>query len=136
MSITGEPDGAPQKVGVAVVDLLTAKDAVIGILAALRHRDQTGSGQHVEVNLLSSLIASLANQASAYLATGIAPARLGNRHPSIAPYDTVRCDDGHLAIATGNDRQWAATVEILGAAHLASDPRFATNADRVLTTRR
>lgn len=131
MSITGEPGGPPQKVGVAVVDILTAKDAVIGILAALRHRDRTGQGQHVEVNLLSSLIASLANQASAYLATGTAPSRLGNRHPSIAPYDTVRCGDGHLAVATGNDRQWAAVAEVLGAPQLGTDPRFARNADRV-----
>lgn len=131
MSITGDPDGPPQKVGVAVVDLLTAKDAVIGTLAALRHRDQTGEGQHVEVNLLSSLLASLANQASGYLATGVAPVRLGNRHPSIAPYDAVRCGDGFLAITTGNDRQWAALVGVLGAPELADDARFATNADRV-----
>lgn len=131
MSITGEADGPPQKVGVAVVDLLTAKDAVIGILAALRYRDRTGVGQHVEVNLLSSLLASLANQASAYLTTGIAPARMGNRHPSIAPYETLRCADGHLAIATGNDRQWAAAAAAVGAPELATDLRFARNADRV-----
>lgn len=131
MSITGESGGPPEKVGVAVVDLLTAKDAVIGTLAALRHRDQTGNGQHVEVNLLSSLLASLANQASAYLATGVAPKRLGNRHPSIAPYDSLRCSDGYLAVATGNERQWAALTIALGASALATDPRFARNADRV-----
>lgn len=131
MSITGDPDGPPQKVGVAVVDLMTAKDAVIGVMAALRHRDQTGEGQHVEVNLLSSVLASLANQASGYLATGEVPTRLGNRHPSIAPYDAVRCGDGFLALATGNDRQWADLVDVLGAPELAADPRFASNADRV-----
>ena len=131
MSITGDPGGPPQKVGVAVVDLLSAKDAVIGVLAALRHREDSGSGQHVEVNLLSSLLASLANQASAYLATGVAPRRLGNRHPSIAPYDALRCSDGYLALATGNDRQWSAVTEVLGAPQLADDSRFAHNSDRV-----
>jgi crotonobetainyl-CoA:carnitine CoA-transferase CaiB-like acyl-CoA transferase len=107
MSITGDPDGEPTKLGVAIVDLLAAKDAVMGILAAVLHRERTGAGQHVEVNLLSSAVASLANQASAYLATGRVPQRMGNRHPSIAPYETVRCRDGHLALAVGNDRQWA-----------------------------
>lgn len=131
MSITGDPEGTPQKVGVAVVDLLSAKDAVIGVLAALRYREHTGFGTHVEVNLLSSLLASLANQASAYLATGVAPTRLGNRHPSIAPYDALRCGDDYLALATGNDRQWSAVTEVLGAAELAHDPRFAHNPDRV-----
>ncbi|BDV32237.1 CaiB/BaiF CoA transferase family protein [Microbacterium terricola] len=131
MSITGDPDGEPQKVGVALVDVLTAKDAVIGTLSALRHRDSTGLGQHVEVNLLSSLLGSLANQASAYLATGEAPARLGNRHPSIAPYDSLRCQDGSLAVACGNDRQWRIICEVIGAPQLADDPRFARNADRV-----
>lgn len=131
MSITGASDGPPQKVGVAVVDLLTGKDAVIGVLAALRHRDATGAGQHVEVDLFSTLLASLANQASAYLATGVAPTRLGNRHPSIAPYETLRCADGHLAVATGNDRQWAAMADALGAPRMATDPRFLRNADRI-----
>ncbi len=131
MSITGEPDGDPQKVGVALVDVLTAKDAVIGILAALRHRETSGDGQHVEVNLLSSLLGSLANQASAYLATGQAPVRLGNRHPSIAPYETLRCSDNLLAVACGNDRQFARLVAALGAPELATDARFSSNADRV-----
>ena len=131
MSITGSSDGAPQKVGVAVVDLLTGKDAVIGVLAALRHRELTGVGQHVEVDLFSSLLGSLANQASAYLATGKAPTRLGNRHPSIAPYETLQCADGLLAVATGNDRQWAAMAGALGAPELAADARFVRNADRI-----
>jgi crotonobetainyl-CoA:carnitine CoA-transferase CaiB-like acyl-CoA transferase len=131
MSITGERDGEPTKVGVALVDLLTAKDAAIGILAALRHREQTGRGQHVEVNLLSSLLGSLANQASAYLTTGIAPGRMGNQHPSIAPYETLRCGDGVLAVCCGNDGQFLRLAVAVGAGELAADPRFATNADRV-----
>ena len=131
MSITGESDADPQKVGVALVDVLTGKDAVIGILAALRHREATGAGQHVEVSLLQSLIGSLANQASAYLATGTAPSRMGNRHPSIAPYETLRCADGLLAVACGNDRQFARLCDVLGAPELALDPRFGSNGDRV-----
>jgi crotonobetainyl-CoA:carnitine CoA-transferase CaiB-like acyl-CoA transferase len=131
MSITGDPDGEPTKLGVAIVDLLAAKDAVMGILAAALHRERTGAGQHVEVNLLSSAVASLANQASGYLATGRVPQRMGNRHPSIAPYETVHCRDGHLALAVGNDRQWAALARVIGEPQLADDPRFATNPARV-----
>lgn len=131
MSVTGEPDGEPQKVGVALVDMITGKDAVIGILAALRHRDLTGQGQHVEVNLLSSLLGSMANQASAYLGTGEVPVRMGNGHPSIAPYETLRCADGPLAVACGNDRQFARLCDVLDVPKVASDPRFAANADRV-----
>ncbi|MGI5232366.1 CaiB/BaiF CoA transferase family protein [Actinoallomurus sp. CA-142502] len=132
MSITGEEDGEPAKVGVALVDVLTAKDAAIGILAALHARAATGRGQRLEVNLLSSLLGSLANQASAYLATGRSPRRMGNRHPSIAPYETLRCKDDMLALACGNDRQFGRLAEVLGAAELAGDERFATNEARVL----
>jgi crotonobetainyl-CoA:carnitine CoA-transferase CaiB-like acyl-CoA transferase len=131
MSITGHPDGEPTKVGVAVVDLLAAKDIVMGVLAAILHREKTGRGQHVEVNLLSSAVASLANQASAYLATGASPGLLGNHHPSIAPYGAFRCGDEQLAIAVGTERQWAALAQVIGAPDLAGDPRFATNAARV-----
>jgi crotonobetainyl-CoA:carnitine CoA-transferase CaiB-like acyl-CoA transferase len=131
MSITGQPDGTPTKVGVAVVDLLAAKDVVMGVLAAIVHREKTGRGQHVEVNLLSSAVASLANQASAYLTTGTSPGLLGNHHPSIAPYGAFRCGDEQLAIAVGTERQWAALAEVIGAPELAGDPRFATNAARV-----
>lgn len=131
MSITGDPDGEPTKVGVAMIDLLTAKDAVMGILAAVLHRERTGEGQHVEVDLMSTAVASLANQASSYLATGVVPGRLGNRHPSIAPYETVRCRDGYLALAVGNDRQWAAVAQMIGQPGLADDERFATNGARV-----
>lgn len=131
MSITGEPDGPPTKVGVAVVDLHAANHLVMGILAAVVHRERTGEGQHIEVSLLGSAIATLANQASSYLATGSAPGRMGNRHPSIAPYETLRCRDGHLAVAVGNDRQWRAMCGALGRPELAADQRFATNALRV-----
>lgn len=131
MSITGDPDGPPRKVGVALVDVLTAKDAVIGILAALAHREQTGLGQQVGVNLLSSLLGSLANQASAYLTTGTSPGRLGNRHPSIAPYETLHCRDAELAVCCGNDDQFRRLAQVLGDAGLARDPQFATNAARV-----
>jgi crotonobetainyl-CoA:carnitine CoA-transferase CaiB-like acyl-CoA transferase len=131
MSITGQPDGAPTKVGVAVVDLLAAKDVVMGVLAALLHRERTGIGQHVEVNLLSSAVASLANQASAYLTTGTSPGLLGNHHPSIAPYGAFRCGDEQLAIAVGTERQWSALADVIGAPELAGDARFATNAARV-----
>lgn len=109
MSITGEPGGAPLKAGVALVDVLTAKDAATGILAALRHRDRTGAGQTVEVNLLSSLLASLVNQASGYLATGRDPGPMGNRHPSIAPYETLACRAGCWPsrwATTGSSGRW------------------------------
>jgi formyl-CoA transferase len=132
MSITGHPETGPTKVGVALVDVLTAKDAVIGALSALRARDRTGTGQRVEVNLLSSLLGSLANQASAYLATGKNPTLLGNAHPSIAPYETLRAKDGELALCVGNDGQFARLADELGTPELADDARFTTNAQRVL----
>ncbi|MFE7315370.1 CaiB/BaiF CoA transferase family protein [Streptomyces sp. NPDC057555] len=131
MSITGEPGGTPLKAGVALVDVLTAKDAVTGILAALRHRDRTGAGQAVEVNLLSSLLGSLVNQASGHLATGRDPGPMGNRHPSIAPYETLACRGGLLAVAVGNDRQFRALAGELGVPELAEDVRFRRNQDRV-----
>ncbi|TBO55531.1 CoA transferase [Streptomyces kasugaensis] len=130
MSVTGEPGGTPLKAGVALVDVLTAKDAVTGILAALRHRDRTGVGQSVEVNLLSSLLGSLVNQASGHLATGRDPGPMGNRHPSIAPYETLACRGGLLAVAVGNDRQFRALTQVLGAPGLAEDTRFRRNQDR------
>ncbi|MGW9427572.1 CaiB/BaiF CoA transferase family protein [Streptomyces decoyicus] len=132
MSITGEPGGTPLKAGVALVDVLTAKDAATGILAALHHRGRTGQGQLVEVNLLSSLLGSLVNQASGHLATGHDPGPMGNRHPSIAPYETLACRDGQLlAVAVGNDRQFRALAQTLGVPELADDARFARNQDRV-----
>jgi crotonobetainyl-CoA:carnitine CoA-transferase CaiB-like acyl-CoA transferase len=131
MSITGAPDGEPQKVGVALVDVLAGLFATVGILAALRHRDATGEGQRVEIDLLSSLLAALVNQGSAYTSGGTVPRRMGNRHPSIAPYELLPAADGDLVVAVGNDRQFAALCEVVGAPGLARDPRFATNATRV-----
>ena len=131
MSITGEPDAEPQKVGVALVDVLAGLFATIGILAALRHREASGTGQRVDIELLSSLLAALVNQASAFTAAGVVPARMGNMHPSIAPYEVMAARDGHLVIAVGNDRQFAHLCEIAGAPGLASDERFATNPARV-----
>jgi formyl-CoA transferase len=131
MSITGPADGEPHKVGVALVDVLTGKDAVVGILAALAARGRTGRGDHVQVTLLTSLLGGLVNQAANYLSTGDAPRRMGNRHPSITPYETLRCADGLLAVACGNDRQFGRMAEVLGRADLAADARFATNPERV-----
>jgi len=131
MSITGDADGDPMKAGVALVDVLTAKDAVTGILAALYERERSGQGQRVEVNLLSSLLGSLANQGANFLATGESPSRLGNTHPSIAPYETLRCRDGLLAVACGNDGQFARLAATVGLPGLDEDPRFATNPERV-----
>ena len=136
MSITGHPDGGPTKVGVALVDVLTGLNAFSGILLGLRARDAGGTGgepeaQHIEVNLLSTLLAGLVNQSGATLATGRAPGRLGNAHPSIAPYEVFRAADRELVIAVGNDRQFAALGSALGLPALADDPRFAHNPDRV-----
>ncbi|MCR6483035.1 CoA transferase [Amycolatopsis sp. OK19-0408] len=132
MSITGQPGAEPTKVGVAVVDVLTGLHATIAIQAALRERDRSGLGQHVEVNLLSSLLSSLVNQGSAYVNGGGVPGPMGNRHPSIAPYETLATKDGSLAVAIGNDRQFATMAAVLGRPGLAEDPAFATNHDRVL----
>ncbi len=131
MSITGEPEGEPQKVGVALVDVLAGLFAAVGILAALRDRDRTGLGQRVEVDLLSSLLAGLVNQGSAYTIAGVVPTRLGNAHPSISPYELYETESGELVLAVGNDRQFAALCDVLGAPELAGDPRFAGNGDRV-----
>jgi crotonobetainyl-CoA:carnitine CoA-transferase CaiB-like acyl-CoA transferase len=131
MGITGAPDGEPMKVGVALVDVLAGLFATVGILVALRAREETGEGQLVEVDLYSSLLAALVNQGSAYTIAGVVPERLGNRHPSISPYEVYATGEGELVLAVGNDRQFAGLCEVLGAAGLAADPRFATNPDRV-----
>jgi crotonobetainyl-CoA:carnitine CoA-transferase CaiB-like acyl-CoA transferase len=131
MSITGSPEGEPQKVGVALVDVLAGLFASVGILAALRHRDATGEGQRVEVNLLSALLGGLVNQASAFTIAGVVPTRLGNAHPSISPYELLETGDGDLVLAVGNDRQFTALCEVIGAPELAGDPRYATNGARV-----
>jgi crotonobetainyl-CoA:carnitine CoA-transferase CaiB-like acyl-CoA transferase len=131
MSITGEPDGPPQKVGVALVDVICGLFASVGILVAAREREASGLGQLVEVDLLSSLLAALVNQGSAHTLAGEIAARMGNAHPSIAPYELYRTGEGDIVVAVGNDRQFAALCEVLGHAGLATDARFASNADRV-----
>jgi crotonobetainyl-CoA:carnitine CoA-transferase CaiB-like acyl-CoA transferase len=132
MSVTGEFDGPPLKVGVALVDVLTGLNAFSGVLLALRRRERVGGPQRVEVDLMSSLLAGLVNVASATLTTGTAPARSGNVHPSIAPYETFRTADRDIAIAVGNDVQFAALAGVLGLPGLATDPRFVDNPARVL----
>lgn len=132
MSVTGPGPGQPTKAGVALVDVITGLHAAVGILAALRHRDATGQGQRVEVNLLSSLLSALVNQASGYVAAGVVPGILGNAHPSIAPYEVFATADRPLVIAVGNDGQFGALVAVLGAPELAADPDYATNPARVV----
>ncbi len=131
MSVTGEPDGQPLKVGVALVDHICALQATIGVLAALHHRARTGDGQRVSVSLMGAALAALLNQASGYIGAGVVPGRLGNRHPSVAPYQTFPTADGHVVVACGNDRQFAAICRELDIATVASDERFATNAARI-----
>jgi crotonobetainyl-CoA:carnitine CoA-transferase CaiB-like acyl-CoA transferase len=135
MSLTGEPDGAPGggpvKVGVALTDVLTGMYAATAVLAAVAHRDRTGEGQHVDLSLLDVQVSALANQAEAYLVTGVPPGRMGNAHPSIVPYQAFATADGRLVLAVGNDAQFARFCEVAGRPELARDPRFATNAARV-----
>jgi crotonobetainyl-CoA:carnitine CoA-transferase CaiB-like acyl-CoA transferase len=131
MSVTGPDRDTPTKVGVAVVDVITGLHAAVGILAALRHRDRTGDGQRVEVNLLSSLLSALVNQASGYVAADVVPFAMGNRHPSITPYEVFTAADRPLVLAVGNDRQFRSLVTTLGVPSLADDPRYASNPQRV-----
>jgi len=130
MSLTGEPDGLPQKVGVPVADLFAGLYGCIGVLAALRHRDRTGEGQHIDIGMLDTSVAWLANQAMNYLASGENPLRLGNQHPNIAPYQVFPTADGHVVLSIGNDptfRRFCAAFDL----PLADDPRFASNGARV-----
>ena len=126
MSLTGAPDGPPYRAGVAVFDVMTGLHSAIGILAALHHRDQTGQGQQIETNLLSSALSALVNQTSAYVAGGVVPTRMGNAHLSLYPYEPMPTGDGELIIAAGNDRQFRKLAEALGAAELADDEQFST----------
>ncbi|MEW9898325.1 CaiB/BaiF CoA-transferase family protein [Chitinivorax sp. PXF-14] len=130
MSLTGELDGDPQKVGVALTDIMTGLYAAIGVLAALAHRERTGEGQHIDLALLDVQIACLANQAMNYLTTGVAPTRLGNAHPNIVPYQAFPTADGDIILAIGNDGQFARFCEVAGQGW-AGDERFATNRARV-----
>ncbi|MFJ6410733.1 CaiB/BaiF CoA transferase family protein [Streptomyces hydrogenans] len=131
MSVTGEPGGRGTKAGVALVDVITGLHAGLGVLAALRHRERTGEGQRVEVSLLGSLLSALTNQAAAHLGAGVVPRAMGNRHPSITPYEVFEARDRPLVLAVGNDRQFRALCERIGRAELAADERFATNTARV-----
>jgi crotonobetainyl-CoA:carnitine CoA-transferase CaiB-like acyl-CoA transferase len=130
MSLTGSPEGPGYRAGISVFDVMAGNHAVIGILAALRHRDATGEGQHVEVNLLSSALSGLVNQSSAYVAGGVVPFRMGNSHPSLYPYEPMPCSDQDLIITAGNSGQFRRLVEVLGVPELADDPRFSRNEDR------
>ncbi len=131
MSVTGARPGEPVKAGVALVDVLTGLHAAVGVLAALQGRERTGRGQLVEVNLLTSLLSSMVNQSAGFTAAGSVPGIMGNRHPSIAPYEVYPTADRPLAVAVGNDRQFAAFCRGLDLPDLPADPRFVTNPDRV-----
>ncbi len=135
MSITGErddlPGGGPQRVGVPIVDIMTGMYASIAVCAAIAHRAETGIGQHLDLALLDTQVAFLANQAMNYLATGEAPGRLGNAHPNIVPYQTFNTKDGAIILACGNDNLFNKFCELAGCQALAQDPRFSTNAKRV-----
>jgi crotonobetainyl-CoA:carnitine CoA-transferase CaiB-like acyl-CoA transferase len=131
MDLTGDPDGEPQKIGVAFADIFTGVYSVVGVLAALRRRDQTGEGAHLDMALLDVQTSVLANQAMNYLASGGSPRRMGNAHPNIVPYQVFPVADGHVIVAVGNDGQFARFVAVLGQPELAHDKRFNSNAGRV-----
>jgi crotonobetainyl-CoA:carnitine CoA-transferase CaiB-like acyl-CoA transferase len=130
MSLTGNPDGEPFRAGISVFDVIAGLHATIGVLAALQARQQTGRGQHVEVSLLGSALSGMVNQTSAYVAGGVVPMRMGNSHPSLFPYEPLRCSDGELIITAGNNAQFRRLVEVLGAPELADHPSFRRNEDR------
>src|SRR3954463_7206820 len=130
MSLTGAPDGTPYRAGISVFDVMAGLHANIGILAALHHRRDTGRGQHVEVNLLSSALSGLVNHSSAYVAGGTVPYRMGNAHPSLFPYEPLPTADNDLIVTAANDGQFRKLCEVLGISEVADDPRFARNADR------
>lgn len=131
MSLTGVPDGEPMKVGVGIADVMTGMYATVGILAALRHRERTGEGQHIDISLLDTQIAWLVNGATNYLTDRQVPQRLGNGHPNIVPYQVFSTADSPMILAVGNDAQFRRFCEVAGVAHLASDERYATNLMRV-----
>ncbi len=131
MSLTGEPDGAPMKVGVGIADVMCGMYAATAVLAALRHRDKTGEGQQIDVALVDSQIAWLINEGTNYLQSGKLPERRGNSHPNIVPYQVFAAKDGHIIVAVGNDSQFGRFCEIIGLAALASDPDYASNSKRI-----
>jgi crotonobetainyl-CoA:carnitine CoA-transferase CaiB-like acyl-CoA transferase len=130
MSLTGDPDGPPYRAGISVFDVMSGLQATIGILAALRHRERTGLGQRVEVDLMSAALSGLVNHTSAYVAGGTVPHRMGNAHPSLFPYEPLPTSDGDLIVIAGNDGQFARLCQVLGVEGLVTDPRFARNQDR------
>ncbi|MCA2213090.1 CaiB/BaiF CoA transferase family protein [Jidongwangia harbinensis] len=130
MSLTGDPDGPPYRAGISVFDVMAGLHASIGILAALRHREISGAGQHVEVNLLSSALSGLVNHSSGYVAGGTVPFRMGNAHPSLFPYEPLPTADGDLIVITGNDGQFRKLCQVLDLPDLPDDPRFGRNQDR------
>ena len=132
MSLTGEPDGRPMKVGVGIADVMCGMYATVGILAALRHRDRTGQGQHIDLALVDAQVAWLINEGVNTLTSGVAPQRRGNGHPNIVPYDVFAARDGHVIVAVGNDGQFARFCDFLGLPRLADDPDYTTNAARVV----
>ncbi len=131
MSITGDPEGTPTKVGVGIADVMCGMYATIGILAALRHRDATGQGQHIDLSLVDAQMAWLVNEGTNYLMSGQEPLRRGNAHPNIVPYDAFECADGHFLLAVGNDAQFARFCDAIGLTGLAADARFTTNQSRI-----
>lgn len=131
MSITGEPGGPPLKTGVAITDIFTGIYASTAILAALHQRKETGLGQHIDMSLLDSAVAILANQGMNYLSTGNSPGRMGNFHPNLSPYQVFECSDGYIIIATGNDQQYQRFCDILQCPELGKNPKFVSNAKRV-----
>jgi len=132
MSLTGDPGGPPYRAGISVFDVMAGLHAGIGILAALHKRNETGHGQHVEVNLMSSALSGLVNHSSAVVAGGVVPFRMGNAHPSLFPYEPLPCADGELIITAGNDAQFRKLCGVLGVPELADDDRFARNQDRTV----
>ena len=131
MSLTGEPEGQPMKVAVGIADVMCGMYASVGILAALRHREKSGEGQHIDIGLVDAQIAWLINEGTNYLTSGRLPERRGNEHPNIAPYQVYECADGHVIIACGNDRQFARLCDFLALETLAANPQFTTNPARI-----
>ncbi len=131
MSVTGDPQGQPQRAGVAITDVFTGVYSTTAILAALHQRQSTGKGQHIDMALLDCAVSVMANQSMNYLSTGQTPERTGNLHPNLTPYQVFGCLDGHIIIATGNDGQFQRLCSVLGLDHLATDPDYLHNSDRI-----
>ena len=131
MSLTGDPDGVPTKVGVGIADVMCGMYATVGILAALRHRDKTGEGQHIDLSLVDASIAWLINEGCNYLVSGDLPVRRGNAHPNIVPYDAFAASDGHLLVAVGNDAQFRRFCDCIDVPEIGADPRYQTNLLRI-----